>query len=64
MTYPALTEFINRVQRMRGTKSKEMRISSEDATRVSMELTKLLLDKVIEIKEPEKSSGQIDGGRF
>ena len=63
MIYPTITEFINRVQRAQGTKSKEFRITIEEATKLSLELNKLIMTKAIMFEKPEPTN-RIDGGTF
>lgn len=61
--YPALLDFVGRVQRARGIKTSEFRITTEEANKIALEISKLMLTKTIEI-EKQKPSGLIDGGNF
>jgi len=62
-SYPSLENFISRVQRARGTKSKEFRLTTEEATSIAIEISKLIVLKTIEVEKVDPSN-RIDGGAF
>jgi F0F1-type ATP synthase delta subunit len=62
-TYPALEEFVTRVQRSKGIRSAELRVPKELANNMVLELTKLMLTKAVEVSVSEPSSS-VDGGKF
>ena len=66
MPYPELENFISRVKRLQASNSTEMRITKEEALKISIELTELLLKRPTEkiiISRPSESK-QVDGGTF
>lgn len=66
MSFPELENFCTRVKRLQASGSKEMRITKEEAQKMMIELTELLLKRPTEkiiISRPTESK-QVDGGSF